>query len=305
MPQRLMCVHRGFQSDKDNDQHLYWTTYNPQTQTWNADTVFSNDNKSASAPALALYKDTVFCAHRGKEGNENLWWTTFDVNTRTWATDRLFEADNKSSDAPALAVLDGTLYCVHRGVKGDPSLYWTTFDPRTKQWAVDTRFTHGNLADNGPALAVHNGVLYCVHQGHGDYRLWWTTFEPVSGTWAPDAMVNNDLYAACGPGLADYNGTLYCMNRGHVPEGSPSNLSWVTLTSNAWTQPMQLSQGNKSNETPALVSYGGALWCVHPGGNDQGLWWTKFNGSNWDPDTEFPDDNRSYVGLALIGVSFP
>ncbi|HYH99317.1 hypothetical protein [Hyalangium sp.] len=77
----------------------------------------------------------------------------------------------------------------------------------------------------------------------------------------------------------------YCLYRSEPPAGSQSNLSWFTFTGNAGTQPTLLSQGNQSEETPALASYNGALCCVHRGGHDQSLWWTNFNGSNWEADT--------------------
>lgn len=305
MPDRLMCVHRGQRTLTDDDPHLYWTTYDPQTNTWSSDTRFSQDNQSTSAPALLIFNGTLFCVHRGRDGDDSLYWTTFDFTTQTWAEDIRFQAGNRSSDAPALAEFEGKLYCVHRGILDDPSLYWTTFDPIAGQWAPDTRFPRGNLANAGPALANYGGMLFCLHRGHGDTNLWWTVFDRGGNTWTADKMLSSDIHTSCGPTLIIHDLTLYCAYQNGPPQDGESNLSWMIKTGGNWPNPRPFGQRNQSADTPALASFNGTLWSVYRGGKDQTLRWATSRGSSFGGDTLFPHDNRSFVGPALIGVSFP
>jgi hypothetical protein len=75
-----MCVHRGKFNDESlySDQSLYWTVFNDATGNWDVDRKFSRGNRSISAPALAMYRGTLYCVHRGQQGDDHLWWTTFE-----------------------------------------------------------------------------------------------------------------------------------------------------------------------------------------------------------------------------------
>ncbi|MGW0315147.1 hypothetical protein [Streptomyces flavidovirens] len=54
-----------------------------------------------------------------------------------------------------------------------------------------------------------------------------------------------------------------------------------------------------SAEGPALAAFNVHLYCVHRGGSDGKLWWTRYNGSTWGTDTSLP--NRfSAQGPAIV-----
>ena len=48
-----------------------------------------------------------------------------------------------------------------------------------------------------------------------------------------------------------------------------------------------------------LTVFGDYLYCVHRGGKDNKLWWTRWNGSSWSPDTQLPD-HLSDEGPAIL-----
>ncbi|MFJ3481735.1 hypothetical protein [Streptomyces microflavus] len=49
---------------------------------------------------------------------------------------------------------------------------------------------------------------------------------------------------------------------------------------------------------PALAAFNGSLYCVHRGGCDGKLWWTRYNGGTWTTDTR-PPNHYSAQGPTL------
>jgi hypothetical protein len=92
---KLICVHRG----KSGDDSLWWCTFDGSK--WTEDKKFSEDNRSASAPALVNLNGTIYCIHRGSN-DDFLWWCMFDGTK--WTKDTKFSEGNRTAEAPAVAL---------------------------------------------------------------------------------------------------------------------------------------------------------------------------------------------------------
>lgn len=101
-----------------DDFQLRWTVYDPREDRW------SDENKmqqvfSETSPALAVFRDQLFCVARGAEDN-HLWWLTFDG--QDWTSERKIEGV-QSACRPGVMFYrhpKGTrdqLLCMHRGIK--------------------------------------------------------------------------------------------------------------------------------------------------------------------------------------------
>lgn len=116
-----------------------------------------------------------------------------------------------------------------------------------------------------------------------DTSLWWTVMND-SHVWSQDEKFPGHLSAST-PALAEYNGKLYCVHRGD----QDSKLWWTVYDpdpdrSKGWSTDTALP-GHMSSRGPGLAVYNNQLYCVHRGaGNDQYLWWTRFNGTSWSTD---------------------
>lgn len=304
MPDRLLCAHRG-----NDSENLNWCVYNGSF--WSGDTGFSNGAKSTSAPALCIFNGVLYCVHRGKYGNNNLFYCTFDPASQNWSTDIPMEGDNKSGDAPALAVFNGTLYCVHKG-GSDNWMWWCKFDPVTRKWSPDYPFTQSNRTNSPPALAVFNSALYCVHRGDDDQNLYWCTF--TGSDWTEDTRFPQGNRSGRGPSLYIQNNTLYCVHRGQQSSGSADDQLLYTCANSSggnWTADGGFPQGNRSADSPAVAIYNGTVFCVHRGITSGGshsvpnLFYATLTSNGWSADTKFSGGNLSADGPALAVVSFP
>ena len=311
MADRLMCAHRG-----DNDENLYWCTYNGSF--WTGDTQFSNGAKSTSAPALCVFNGILYCVHRGNSGNNNLWYCFFDPATKVWSVDAPMQADNKSGDAPAMAVYNGGLYCVHKG-GNDNGLWWCYYDPATMMWSPDAPFYFGNKTNSPPALAVFNNTLYCVHRGDNDQQLYWCKF--TNNGWTGDVAFQQGNMSGRGPSLFVKDGVLNCVHRGQQDRVRSSELQGQLLyacSSNdgeTWTLDLPFPNGNKSADSPAVANYNGAVVCVHRGisdpapsggsSSDPSLFYATLTAGGWSADIRLAGGNLSADGPALAVVAFP
>ncbi|THA45666.1 hypothetical protein [Streptomyces sp. A1136] len=245
---KLYCVHRG-----DGDNKLWWTVYDPDTDTgWSPDTAFPG-HLSSAGPALAAFNGHLYCVHKGNNDN-NLWWTRF--NGTSWSTDT--QMAGRTDRGPALAVHGGKLYCVYKGA-GDNTLWWRTFNGTS--WSGEDQL--GGRTNSNPALAVYNNNLYAVYKGHNTNRLYMTRFN--GSGWDGDNALPGHTSAE-GPALAAFNGHLYCLHRG----GSDGKLWWARYNGSTWSTDTSLP-GHYSAQGPAISVFRDKngtkdqLMCVHRG----------------------------------------
>ncbi|MFI5831378.1 sialidase family protein [Streptomyces sp. NPDC051578] len=257
-----------------SDTNLWWTVFEPD-KGWSTDEVFPAHG-SAGHPALAVFKDKLYCVHRGYGGNDaDLWWTVHTPD-RGWSPDNKFPAHGSAS-GPALAVFQDKLYCAHRG-NTDANLWITSFNGTS--WSADRQIPSTG-SSTGPALAVFDGKLYMVFKGNSDTNIWWTSTSNGTNWTSPQAIPNHGTGA--NPALAVFNGKLYCVTRGTTD----ADLWWTTFNGSTWTTPRKFP-AHGSREGVGLAVFKGKLYCVHRGNTDQSLWWTAFDGNNWSADTRLP-----------------
>ncbi len=115
---------------KGLDNYLYWTTFDGQS--W---TVFNQNNKMrlSGAPAVAVYRNKLYCVHRGgPSAPGELWWSTFDFSNQTWSPDWKMTGHYASGN-PSLTVFteDGReklLYMSQGGGSDTKRIWWARFE---------------------------------------------------------------------------------------------------------------------------------------------------------------------------------
>ncbi|MEU8038613.1 hypothetical protein [Streptosporangium sp. NPDC049078] len=127
-----------------------------------------------------------------------------------------------------------------------------------------------------------------------DTSLWWTTMN-TSHNWSENERFPGHL-SRSNPALAEFRGRLYAVHRGDRDE----SLWWTAYdpgSNEGWSDNVPFP-AHRSADGPALAVYNNFLYCVHRGGgNDRSLWWTRFDGNRWSPDTRM--NGASSRGPAL------
>lgn len=109
--------------------------------------------ESPSRPAVATFKDRLFCVYRGV-GDEIL-CTSVRKSLAGWTPANNFGGDFRTCDGPALAGFANQLICVIRDVKSN--ICWDSFNGSVSRgFEVLT----GWRTSASPTLAVYNNELY-------------------------------------------------------------------------------------------------------------------------------------------------
>jgi hypothetical protein len=150
---------------------------------------------------------------------------------------------------------------------------------------------------NRPAITTDDSKTgFTVYRGgYQDNQLYYTTTNSDE-TAIPGAKT------IAGPALSVFRGNTFC-----VYVGTDNSLYWTSTNSTAFGGGSTRFSGHSTSAEPALAVFEGALWCIHTGnGEDNSLWYTRYNGSdwgrNWQPDTSFGNGQTSPSGPALLAV---
>jgi chitinase len=166
------------------DGWLYWSTYTGVQHSWSSATQLPNNAGTSGPPALAVFKDRLYCIHEGRGRNGWLYWCSLDGNG--WTPDVQLPNKAGTSGPPGLAVYQDRLYCVHEGRGNNGRLYWCSFDGAT--WSDDLPLPNNATTKSPPGLAVYNSRLYCVHEA-GDGWLFACSWDGTS--WTADTQLVN------------------------------------------------------------------------------------------------------------------
>ncbi|MFD7835345.1 hypothetical protein [Streptomyces sp. NPDC059761] len=240
---------------------------------------------ASETPALAVFRDDLYCVYQGRGDDPSLWWTAHRAEGGR-SEDRPLPAHH-TLGGPALAVFQDRLYCAHRGGSGDWGIALTSYDGST--WTPDRPVPHAESV-YGPALAVFRDALHLAYADAAqrimvttsrDGRIW-TPPEPVPGCATTRS-----------PALAVYEGDL------HLLHGNPKDgaIHWSRLHGTGWTSEGALP-GHRTRSSIGLAVFDGKLMCVHRDPARQQLWWSAFDGAGWSTDTEMPRHSSKY-GPAL------
>ncbi|MFF2401718.1 hypothetical protein [Streptomyces goshikiensis] len=262
---------------------LWFSVFTPGAS-WGADAPFTA-HYASEAPALAVFRDDLYCVYQGRGDNPSLWWTAHHADGN-WSDNRSLAAHH-TLGSPALAVFQDRLYCAHRGGSGDWGIALTSYDGSA--WMPDRPVPNAESV-YGPALVAFRDALHLAYADAAqrimvttsrDGRSW-TTPEPVPGCATTRS-----------PALAVYDGTL------HLLHGNPKDgaIHWSRLRDAGWTSEGALP-GHRTRSNIGLAVFDGKLMCVHRDPARQQLWWSAFDGAGWSTDTEMPGHSSKY-GPAL------
>ncbi|WP_328622804.1 hypothetical protein [Streptomyces sp. NBC_00354] len=262
---------------------LWFSVFEPGAG-WGADTQFTA-RYASETPALAVFRDDLYCVYQGQGDDPGLWWTAHHADG-SWSDDQPFPAHH-TLGAPALAVFRDRLYCAHRGGSGDWAMALTSFDGDT--WTPDRPVPYAESV-YGPALAVFRDSLYLAYADAAQ-RIMVTTSRDGRSWTAPEAVPGSSTTRS--PALAVYDGAL------HLVHGNPKDgaIHWARLHGTTWTSEGALP-GHRTRSNIGLAVFDGRLMCVHRDPARQQLWWSAFDGAGWSTDTEIPGHSSKY-GPAL------
>ncbi|MFJ6464923.1 hypothetical protein ACIQM0_28505 [Streptomyces sp. NPDC091387] len=262
---------------------LWFSVFTPGAG-WGTDAQFTAPYASET-PALAVFRDDLYCVYQGRGDNPDLWWTAHRADG-SWSEDQSFPSHH-TLGSPALAVFRDRLHCAHRGGSGDWGIALTSYDGGT--WTPDRPVPHAESV-YGPALAVFRDTLHLAYADAAQRIMIttsadgysWTTPEPVPGCATTRS-----------PALAVYDDAL------HLLHGNPKDgaIHWSRLRDTGWASEGALP-GHRTRSNIGLAVFDGKLMCVHRDPARQQLWWSAFDGAGWSTDTELPGHNSKY-GAAL------
>ncbi|OBQ33024.1 MAG: hypothetical protein AN485_19860 [Anabaena sp. MDT14b] len=284
---------------KPSDQHLYFSVFNPQDNTWSEEADFSgdgeddeNDVQSASGPALAEFDGKLFCVHRGKDNDTHLYWETYTTNTG-WSDPQQFPTNHQTYTMPALVVFQGQLYCFYL-LKDTTTIHSCRLNPSSNTWTEYNNIpAHG--ANAGPAVAVMNEKLYLGHWGDKNFMYIagctstnaWTNWNGMNGAKTTDAF-----------NFVAYKNKLHTFVKGtdkqlyHLCGNSEVESTWYS----EHVPPIATMQGPAACffETPGVS--GGHVYMVHRGGNDKSsgkLYWNRYSNFTHEDLSVIPKDFSS------------
>ncbi|MGO4213653.1 hypothetical protein AB4Y89_19930 [Terriglobus sp. 2YAB30_2] len=294
-------------ADDFDDTQLRWTTTDGQ-HGWVAEKSMA-EAFSETGPALAVFRDKLFCVYKGGGDNNHIYWMCFggpDATDGTWTSPQWIP-DVATSDTPALAVSpDNTrLCCVYKG-NGNDHLYQMWFDGNN--WTTSGSPIPQADSQSGSALALFQDKLFCVYRGGGSNNNIYYIESCDGANWSGANRIPN-VATGAGPALAvlnygpsnsDYVPYLCCVYRG---SGGNDNLYWMWSDGNSWTSGSSPIPMANSHSGPALAGFQNKLYCLYRGADDNehiyhmessnGTDWNA-SGSNWIPDV------NSYYQPALI-----
>lgn len=312
----------------DADLSLYTSVWDPSSQTWGEESAFT-DIESACGPALAQYRDRLYCVYRGKGDDYNMYWMTYTSNDG-WndgsAEDDVPENEqpnekpkrfpaHKTEQNAALVVYDDTLYCIHRGGHNDEALWFCSFDFQKDTWNPDTKIDVKDVNSKwGPSAVVFNNKLYVFFAAnkYGNeiaYVSWdghtWSSFATISD----GCDGNTDKHLTCDtPAVAVFRDQLYVAHRG----SSDEKLYYCIGRSNGsgpltWTPDMEPGNGkHEAEQGPALAVFKDKLVMIHRSSTKNAfLFGCYYDGNSWSADTQFQYDQITGDTPALVSYMDP
>ena len=305
------------------DLSLYTSVWDPSDHTFSEESAFT-DIESACGPAVAQYRDRLYCVYRGKGDDYNMYWMTY-TSDDGWsdgsAEDNYPENQrpkqfpaHKTEQNAALVVYDGTLYCIHRGGHNDEALWFCSFDIQNNTWTPDIRIDIKDVnSGGGPSAVVFNNKLYVFFIATKYYNeIAYVSWD--GHTWSSSAYIgdgcagNSDKHRTCDtPAVAVYQDKLYVAHRGDSNEklyyciGSSNGSGPLT-----WTPDMELGNGALAEQGPALAVFKDKLVMIlRSHAKDAKLYGCYYDGKSWSTATLFGNDQVTGDTPALVSYMDP
>ncbi len=251
---QLWCVYR---SGRDNNKLCYCFTPPRQIgvgSSWNREIEIPGQT-TIEGPALAVFKDRLYCVYVGTGGDNSLYSTYWSHVDSSWSDAKKLPNHHSAYD-PALAVFQGKLWCVYVQNARDNKLHYSTLDDIDAQWSKGEPLSK-HVSAAGPALAASNNMLLCVHRGGGiDEDLWETAHDGTQ--WSEGKKLLTGLYhteaSSDGPSLIfREDQSLFVV--AYKGAGSDTDVYTATrqITDKFWTHVTALFK-SRTQAGPALAS---------------------------------------------------
>lgn len=273
-----------------SDEHLYFSVFNPDDNTWSEEADFSgdgeddeNDVQSASGPALAEFDGKLFCVHRGKGGDTNLYWETYTTDTG-WSHPQ--GIGHQTNVSPALVVFNNKLCCFYRKDNGNGQICFCSFNSSSNSWSTEICNLDSPLnTDHAPAVVAVGEKLYVGHRGAGDKLMYISASYDLS-TWTHWKQMNGNQTSD------SFNLVSYTDLRLHTffKDRDDNHLWYSSGTSeesSSWAKGARLTNTIGSWQGPALCFFetpgvpGGHVYMIHRSKDTAGkLYWSRY--SNFD-----------------------
>ena len=279
-------------NNSGDDQHLWFTVWDPDQNTWGEQSEFNGEDVlSRSGPALAQHGDFLYCVHRGGNDDTALYWTVYTSNDG-WRDDQKFPTQ-LSSTTPSLVEFEveskKRLYCFYQGA-GNSCLYFCRLTENGNSWENNTHVQVGGKdlnCVNGCGIAVFNDQLHLVYEcGDGKKlkHLWTKDFS----VWHEVAM-NDNWSTSDTPALVAYEGRLLMVHRGNKDQ----KIWYGFYDGNKWSDSEETIPGESGNTAAesaqgvALAVFDHKVFCVHRSSANNGVLWysTYTNSGGWSNNT--------------------
>ena len=321
-----------FHQGTEQDGNLWHSYFDFTNSTWQPDTQLKNVGMSFSPSAVALPSPAGAIAvfHQGAHENGQLWYSYFDGTT--WQQDKQVQNVGMSFSPSAVVIPGDGIYVFHQGYEQDNSLWYSRFHFSNSTWDPDKRIRNVGIFDSPSAVALpspvgaisvfHQGIFQEVSDTEGDGQLWYSYFDGT--TWQPDKQVQNvgmctvrDIAFGTGSGAPSAvvipGDGIYVFHQGkdNVLTG-PSGDLWYShfhFDNSTWdpdTQvPNRTAPGaqlmSQSPSAVVLPAPEGAVSASYQGlGYDGELWYSYFDGTTWQPNTQVQNVGMSKSPSAVV-----
>jgi hypothetical protein len=197
------------------------------------------------------------------------------------------------------------IHVFHQGSGLDSTLWHSYFDFTNSTWQPDTQLKNVGIsfAPSTVALPSPAGAIAVFHQGADENgQLWYSYFDGT--TWQPDTQVPNVAMSFSPSAVVIPGDGIYVFHQGYKQDNS----LWYShfhFSNSTWDPDQRVKNVGifDSPSAVALPSPAGAISVFHQGTSqdlsstrgDGQLWYSYFDGTTWQPDTQVPN-----VGMCTV-----
>lgn len=179
-------------------------------------------------------------------------------------------------------------------------------------WTPLRRFPDSRSTSDGPTFATTTALnftsafnrLTMAWRGRGnDSNIWFSSTSDLQ-SWTPQVPLDN-VRSTHGPALAAFPSSgpsprLYLAWKG---DGDDNRLFWTRTLSDLVTfEPHRGFEDRLSSTRPALAEFDGRLVMAWKSSDDEKIYSSKFDGTNWSPQAAIPGRATSHApALAALG----
>jgi hypothetical protein len=257
---------------------------------WSRKQLTYGDHITSHGPALAVHKDTLFMAWKGKGTNPEIFFSSFDGTS--WSPQQLTSVDYGTSCGPALCAYKDTVFLAWKGPDTDTRIYFSAFDRRSPRQPIPADC----YTSHGPALAVYKDKMFMAWKGKDTgSQIFFSLFD--GKYWSPQQLTSAGYGTSHGPALAVYKDKLFMAWKG---KDADPQIFFSSFDGTSWSPQQPTSADHGTSHSPALAVYRNKLFMAWKGKDtDPQIFFSSFDGNNWSPSQLTSDDRKTSDGPAL------